>query len=206
MTARHLAFAATIAVLIPAAPVHAQFGAPPPSAYAQSAYNQGYERGRLTGEQDARRGRPFDFSVASEYRRGNYGYDSRSGTADRYRRDFQLGFEAGYRAGFQTFSSGRGRGRGYGNGNYGYGTYGTYGYGRGSSDLAIANGYRDGYEEGLNDGRKRHTNDPRDESRFRDADRGYERYYGAREIYRTNYRQAFVDGYEAGYRDGWQYR
>jgi hypothetical protein len=206
MTARHLAFAAVLAVLAPAVPLHAQFGRlPPQTSYSQTAYNRGFERGQLTGEQDARRGRPFDFSIASDYRRGNYGYDSRYGSTDLYRRDFQLGFEAGYRTGYQRYSRDLPRGRGRGTyGAYGYG-YGPNGYGE-RSDLAMSNGYRDGYEEGLNDGRKRHTNDPRDESRFRNADRGYEGWYGAREVYRANYRQAFVDGYEAGYRDGRQYR
>jgi hypothetical protein len=207
--ARHFALAAALVAFMPAARLHAQFGPPSrygQSTYGQTAYNNGYQRGQYLGEQDARRGRPFNYSADAEFRRGNHGYQSQYGSRDRYREDFQLGFENDYRAGYSRYVPGGGPEYSRGRGN-GYGVYGPEGrYGISRSDLANVNGYRDGYEEGLNDGRKRHTNDPYDESRYHNGDRGYEREYGAREIYRSNYRVAFVDGYEAGYQAGWRYR
>ena len=67
---------------------------------------------------------------------------------------------------------------------------------------AITNGYDDGYREGLNDGRRRHRNDPFAERRYRNADHGYERWFGSREAYRVEYREGFRNGDERGYRDG----
>jgi hypothetical protein len=201
MNARHLVLAASLAAFMPAARLDAQWG--PPSTYAQSAYDNGYKRGESLGEQDSRRGRPFNFSADADFRRGNDGYQSRYGSPDRYRQDFQVGFEAGYRSGYSRYARGPeySRDRGYTYGGYVSGRYGSE-----RSDFAAANGYRDGYEEGSNDGRKRHTNDPYDESRYRSGDHGYENWYGPRDAYRGGYRVAFVDGYEAGYRDGWRYR
>jgi len=74
------------------------------------------------------------------------------------------------------------------------------------SDIAVTNGYNDGYREGLNDGRHRHRNDPYAESRYRSGDHGYERWYGDRNSYRYSYRDAFRRGYERGYTDGWRRR
>ena len=136
---------------------------PPPvaPAYGRGGYDEGYRRGEQLGLNDGRRGSAFNFTMSPDYRRGDIGYGAQFGSRDRYRTDFRAGFEAGYRSGFARFGrSGNGRpGRG---GNAGHG---NRGYGYGGYDLASSNGYADGYEEGLNDGRKRHTNDPQDESR-----------------------------------------
>lgn len=207
--ARHLALVSALVLAAPAVQLNAQgpWGASGAWGYGRAAYEQGYQRGEQLGAADARRGMPFDFRVASDYRRGDLGYRSQYGARDRYQQGFRAGFEAGYRAGYTRFSRGRSygppgppawsRGRARGRSDYGY--LDRY-------DLAVNNGFNDGYREGLNDGRKRHANDPFNESRYRNGDRGYERYYGSKDLYRINYRQGFIEGYETGYQDGWRYR
>jgi hypothetical protein len=199
VTARQLAFVSALFLAAPAVPLHAQvWRGPSVSVSIQSAYDEGFRRGQTVGERDGRQG-VFNFSIAADFRRGDIGWSARVGARDRYQQDFRAGFEAGYRQAYDRFDVRRERGgpppwaRGRARGFEG-------------NDLAFTHGYNDGYEEGLNDGRRRHTNDPTDESRYRNADRGYERFYGARETYRVNYRHAFIDGYEAGYRDGRVYR
>ena len=61
--------------------------------------------------------------------------------------------------------------------------------------------FREGYEAGLNAGRERRPFEVSRESRYRSADRRYERDFGPREIYRSFYRDAFGNGYERGYRE-----
>jgi hypothetical protein len=70
--------------------------------------------------------------------------------------------------------------------------------------VAFDTGFRDGYAEGLNDGRRRHRNDPFAESRYRSADHGFDWRLGSREAYRFHYRDGFESGYERGFREGWR--
>ena len=69
--------------------------------------------------------------------------------------------------------------------------------------MAYTNGFNDGYQEGLNDGRRRHSNDPYAESRYRSADHGFQGWYGSKEQYRLSYRDAFRQGYERGFAQAW---
>lgn len=159
----------------------------PTAALAQAGWNapgyrEGFERGRRAGAEDARKGDRFDFTDESDYRRGDRGYNSRYGSRDRYRDVFRHGFEEGYRSGYGTFAQPR-------RGGYAY-------------NPASQIGYNDGYEAGLDDGRDGRRYDPFGERRYRNADRGYERHYGPREVYKTHYRDAFKNGYARGYADG----
>ena len=208
VSARHLTVIAALALAAPAAKLNAQqpWGQPgyaygSYSGYSQVAQDEGYRRGLLAGQEDRRRGAPFNFTGESDYRHADVGYRSEFGSRDQYREEFRSAFAAGYREGYSNLDSRRygppgppawsnGRARGaYNNGYYNQ-------YGR--SDLAFNTGYADGYDEGLNDGRKNHRNDPLAESRYRNGDHGYERNYGAIETYRSNYRQGFTNGYEIG--------
>ena len=162
-------------------------------------YQQGYERGLRTGADDFRRGSPFNFSISLDFRRGDLGYDVRFGNRSRSRADFRRGFEVGYRAG-------------YGNrGRIERGRPGRVAPSRGPRgpigrvDVAVQQGYSDGYEEGLKDGDDRKPFNPVRESRYRSADRGYNRSYGPKDVYKANYRNGFMRGYEEGYRDGARY-
>lgn len=74
------------------------------------------------------------------------------------------------------------------------------------ADSAFDNGYRDGVEKGREDVRDRDVYDPSRHSRYRSADHGYDRDYGSKDGYKTRYRQGFVEGYEAAYGYGPNYR
>jgi hypothetical protein len=180
----------------------------------QQAYNEGYNRGVRSGDEDGRRRESFNFNDESDFRRGDIGYRREYGNVEWYRNEFRRGFEQGYRTGYERYVySGNGRrngpppwSNGRGNGNspserYGnYGNYGNYGYNE--NTLALQTGFNDGYERGLDDGRDRRRNDPFAESRYRDGDHGYNSRYGSREAYKIAYRDAFQQGYERGYSDG----
>lgn len=71
-----------------------------------------------------------------------------------------------------------------------------------NGDFALDNGYADGYEKGLDDGRDRRDYDPVRHDSYRRGDGGYDTRYGSRAQYQNAYRDGFRSGYEAGYRDG----
>jgi hypothetical protein len=175
----------------------------------QAAYNEGYERGVRAGNDDARRGDRYDFVDEGDYRKGDPGSRSQYGNRDRYRDSFRYGYQEGYRSGYGNYG---GYGQ-YGNGQYGNGPFGNGRSGGGPwydgrsnrYDLAYQTGMNDGYEAGLDDGRDNRRFDPVSDRRFRNADRGYQREYGPKEVYKANYRDAFRTGYQRGYNDGRRY-
>jgi hypothetical protein len=81
---------------------------------------------------------------------------------------------------------------------YGYG-YPRGGYARDVERRAYDNGYREGLEEGRNDGRHNRNYSYERHSEFRDADDGYHRGDGDRELYRHAYRHGFQAGYNEAY-------
>ena len=142
---------------------------------APREFDDGYRAGSRLGQDHGRRGLALNFSLDLGYRRGGA--------------DFRLGFERGYREAFGSFGRGRSvpvPGRG------------------GRVDFAFDRGFDDGYTEGLRDGRSRNRDNPFAESRYRNADRGFDWRYGSREVYRLHYRDGFVSGYERGYREAWR--
>jgi hypothetical protein len=74
---------------------------------------------------------------------------------------------------------------------------GPYG---GFRDTAFQNGYRDGRQQGLEDGRDNDRFDPMRHGRYRSADRGYLDSYGNKNAYKDAYRNGFRAGYEDAYR------
>ena len=76
------------------------------------------------------------------------------------------------------------------NPNYGYGGY---------NNIAFNNGYTDGIEKGREDLRERRAYDPSRHSRYRSADHLYERQYGSKDQYKSEYRQGFIDGYDSAF-------
>lgn len=188
----HVGVLAMLAALAVPATVNAGQDPRRAQVATQYGYDEGYRQGLRVGEDHGRRGLQFNFGIAVEYRQGDYGWRPAYGNHDQYRADFRNGFERGYRVAYDQYG-------GYRNGPAPW----SNGRDRSYSDLAATNGFNDGYREGLNDGRHRHRNDPYAESRYRSADHGFERWYGSREQYRWNYRDAFRRGYERGFADGW---
>jgi hypothetical protein len=166
-----------------------------PPASSVVPYDQGYDRGLRAGSEDLRRGDRFRFDDESDYRRADAGYRSQFGSRDRYRDQFRRGFEVGYRDGYTRNRSDATRGRAL----PGYGVAGRTG------DLALDTGFNDGYEAGLKDAQKHDRFDPVSEGRYRSGDHGYKNWYGAKESYKINYREAFRQGYTRGFQEAQRY-
>ncbi len=82
---------------------------------------------------------------------------------------------------------------------YGWGNYGGWG---GSSQLrqtALNAGYNEGIKDGRNDRRRGDRFSYTDESDYRSATKDYSSRLGDRSLYQRYFRQ----GFENGYRDGW---
>src|SRR6185503_4370508 len=71
-----------------------------------SAYRNGFDQGRIQGENDVRSGRSFDYGRHSEYRNAQIGYGG-YGNRNEYRNVFRRGFQEGYNEGFRRFARDR---------------------------------------------------------------------------------------------------
>ncbi len=160
------------------------------------AYRIGFDEGRDEGERDARRRVAYDYARHDEFRDADRGY--RGGDRNAYRSVFRQGFMDGYRDGYRRYGSVYGSRQG---------SWDPY---PGGNDRARArfvspaadNGYRDGYAQGRDDRRDRDAYDPNRARRYRSADDDYRGEYGSRDLYKRQYRDAFTQGYERGYREG----
>lgn len=175
------------------------------------AQDQGYRDGFEQGTKDGRerdRYRPED---SGRYKDATRGYRSEYGNKDGYKQAYRDGFRRGYDQGFRQYTySGNNdpyyRNDPYGRGNDPYGRgndpYGNDPYGRNSSIYRVAQdqGYNDGYQKGAEDARDGDRYNAQGTSQYKNADRGYRSEYGNREEYRRAYRDAFVRGYDEGYR------
>jgi hypothetical protein len=154
-------------------------------------YDNGYRDGLIRGEQAVRSRRPLDIQRERDYRLAQAGYDRRDGDPNRYRDNYRAGFAEGYRDAYNrgmVGTSGRREGRGYGGG-----------YGREAVSVAFRNGERDGYAKGLDDFTHRRSADFARQGWYRSGDRGYNGGYGARDLYRDDYRRGFEEGYQRAF-------
>ena len=72
-------------------------------------------------------------------------------------------------------------------------------YNRDLDRRAYDNGFREGVEEGQNDARHNRDFSYQRHDEYRDADDGYRRHDGDRDVYRRSYRQGFQAGYSESY-------
>jgi hypothetical protein len=163
----------------------------------EGAYRNGYEQGRVQGENDARRGLSFNVGRHGEYRNAQSGYGG-YGNRNEYRQVFRQGFEAGYDDGYRrdardSRNPSQSQGPGYRGADRGRGL------GADRRSPAAANGFRDGLEQGQRDVRDRRPFDPVRASRYRSGDHDYNNRYGSRDEYKREYRSAFQQGYAQGY-------
>jgi hypothetical protein len=176
-------------------------------SFQSRAYDNGYREGLKHGERDARRGRDFAYAHEDTYRDADKGYRRSYGDRGTYRRIFREGYVAGYTEGYRgshgrwdrydrrtTYPAYPPAGSAYPRTTY------PRGIGRYSSPAAGV-GFRDGYEAGRDDAWDRDPYDPRRVKRYREGDHDYHSRYGARDEYAREYRAAFLQGYEQGYRD-----
>lgn len=192
-----IAFAALLALSAMPACAQGTYGYPRSSVPGgDRAYRNGYDEGRSQGERDARDGRSFDYRRHREYNTATSGYGG-YGNRNEYRDVFRQGFEAGYDDGYRRYAR-----------SFPQYPSGPRVYGDRDRDGAIfrspaaSQGYQDGFNEGRKDGRDGKRFEPTRESRYRSGDHGYEREYGSKDTYKREYRVAFEDGYDRGYREG----
>jgi hypothetical protein len=160
-------------------------------------YREGFEHGR----DDARRGRDFAYAHDDAYRNADIGWQRGDGDIERYRQSFRRAYVDGYSEGYRGIRGGY-------NGSYprqGYPVYrgnpNVYERGdRAYGSWAASIGYRDGLDVGRADANDRETFNPQRSKRYKQADHDYDNRYGSKDLYRQEYRSAFVQGYEDGYR------
>ncbi len=66
--------------------------------------------------------------------------------------------------------------------------------------IAADYGYRDGFSDGHEVGMERETYNPYKEGDYRNGTNGYEGHFGSKYLYKQAYRDAFLKGYDAGFR------
>jgi hypothetical protein len=155
------------------------------------AYRNGFEEGRVQGENDARRGRSFDYRRHGAYRNAQDGYGG-YGNRNEYQRVFRQGFEAGYNDGYRRYA----RDSRYPQPN----VYGGQSRSPVYGSPATESGFRDGFEQGQRDARDGRRFDPVRAPRYREGDHDYNGRLGSRDDYKREYRLAFQQGYDQGYR------
>lgn len=176
------------------------------------AYDNGYREGLDHGGRDARRGQRFSsIERHRKYRDAEEGYRRADGDRNLYRQSFRQGFQAGYRETFAHVAGPYARGypptsrypdqNPYPNGypypsGYPAGPRGAYG------SPAAQVGYRDGLEAGRHDARNRESYDPVRSRSYRAADHDYDRRFGSKDNYKSEYRVAFKQGYNEAFRGG----
>jgi len=155
--------------------------------FERRVYDDGYRLGLDDGQRDARDRRDFRIERDRMFRSLN---DRDRDNRDAYRRVFRDGYQAGYTEGFQRFAR-----------NDRYDRRGGYPVdGRAVGSVAARVGYRDGFEAGRDDAKDREGYEPRRSKRYREGDHDFDRDYGSRDQYKLEYRAAFVQGYDEGYR------
>jgi hypothetical protein len=212
-----LTLAATLALATPAA---AQFGPRQNPGWwtegQDTARAEGYREGFERGDEDRRDRRAFNYTDERTYRNADRGYRREFGDRDTYRRAFRGAYVAGYRDAYHggayvnrdawSRAGYPGPFPPYPNRYRGSLPQGRYpGYSIGIA-AARTNGFEDGYTKGLEDARDADRFDPTRHGWYKSASRGYRGPFGSKAFYRDQYRLAFREGYERGFRNAQAYR
>lgn len=220
--------------------------AQPPSAAAQFpsrggwersgrqsvAYEKGYGEGLNHGDDDARRGREFNYREDREYQRADDGYDRRYGSKDEYQRSYRDGYITGYTAGFDR-RGGNGRAVPRGpqypdrDGRYGYpdrdprygypdrdprygypDREGRYGYPDGNARGGYGTYRNGGFDVGYSEGYDKGLEDARDRDSYDPLRHKWYREgdhnYNSRYGSKEQYKVNYRDGFKEGYERGYR--
>ena len=132
--------------------------------------NQGFQYGVNTGASDAQHRQTYSPQRSRYYRNAST-------------QAFRDGFVRGYDQGFRQYAGNYGNGGYRNDGNYGYGGYGNGNY----NNQELNSGYQQGLNTGADDGRNNKSYSP-ERSRY------YQRASS------QAFREGFIRGYDAGYR------
>ncbi len=164
----------------------------------EHGYQHGYRDGLQQGREDRDRRLEHNFNTR-DFKRADEGYERYMGEHD----DFQHGYRDGYKAGYDDGYYGRQmRPDVYGlndrydpdrlpRGDADADAYSRWGY----SDVALDTGYRDGLQAGRQDLDRRKDFRPEKHDAYEDADHGYQKGYGDKNLYKEQYRKGFMRGY-----------
>ncbi len=162
------------------------------------AYQNGYRAGFEHGQMDRSRGAGYNYRD-DEYQDADRGYNPDSGNRDEYRESFRDGYVAGYNDAYY------GRPGRYDSDDYDRDHSHHGDYGRGDGSVAARLGYQDGFAQGRKDAAERKKFKPEKHDDYKDGDRGYHHEYGDKKLYKSEYRQAYVQGYQEAYNGPGQY-
>ncbi|HEX5413995.1 MAG TPA: hypothetical protein VFZ27_19310 [Terriglobia bacterium] len=200
-----LSFACVVALsLCGVASAHQRYDQGPQGANAYG-FRNGYLDGFQHGSED--RGAQVDFNMESrDYDSAMRGYDPYMGNQELYRNGYRQGYAAGYNDGYYGRES-RFEGRA---GSPPYPSGEAYeehqGPRYGPANAAFQTGFNDGVIQGEKDRRKHKDFRPEKNDRYEDADHGYSHDFGPKQLYKRQYREGFMAGYQHGYRSmemGW---
>jgi hypothetical protein len=195
---------ATAAVPVPpnatapvvAVPVYVQ----PGYNAAQSVYQNGFQDGMRDGANDLQSGHSFRAMDTDRYKHADAGYNPSFGEKEQYKQAYRQGYAAGYQQGFK----GSAAAAAYPNpapaavytpapvAVYGQPAYGT-------QNQAYQMGFQDGMNDGANDRQGGHDFSPQKRDRYKHADTGYNSSFGDKDQYKQAYRDGFMAGYRRGY-------
>jgi hypothetical protein len=162
----------------------------------QHGYRDGYRQGRA----DLKANVKYN-PESQDFRNADLGYEEYMGS----REDFQDGYRGGFKAGYDDGFNGKPvRSDLYGVKGDDYDpdrvprrdedadAYAKWAY----TDVATDIGYRDGISAGQNDLRNHKEYRPEKHDAYKDADHGFRKDYGDKNLYKEQYRKGFMRGYE----------
>jgi len=165
----------------------------------EHGFQHGYRDGLRQGRTDLSRNIAYNFEH-EDYRRADLGYQEYMGERDDFQHGYRDGYKAGYDDGYNNKPMRRDiyglndsydpdqRPRSDADGEY----YEKWQY----SDVAMDTGYRDGLQAGYNDLRRQKDFHPEKHDAYEDGNHGYRKDYGDKNLYKEQYRKAFIRGYE----------
>jgi hypothetical protein len=198
---RNLKYAATtiVALLLLASVAAAQNDYGGSRKAREHGYQHGYRDGIRQGRADMKANVKYN-PDSQDYRNADLGYEEYMGP----REDFQDGYREGFRAGYDDgYNNKPVRGDVYGvrdeydpdrvpRRDEDADAYAKWAY----TDVATDIGYRDGLSAGQNDLRNHKQYRPEKHDAYEDADHGYRKDYGDKNLYKEQYRKGFMRGYE----------
>ena len=166
----------------------------------QYGYQSGYRDGVNQGREEGRENDPFDYRTP-DWRQATRGYQSWMGPANWFRHGYQEGYRSGFENGYQSMNRRRGDGDGDGDDGYGRGNNGRYRGGYNSPAYNI--GYQDGSTVARQDMESGKRFNPNPRGPYDDKDHGYQRVYGDKNAYKTQYTNGYRAGYQSNFNRGY---
>jgi hypothetical protein len=156
----------------------------------QSGYNNGYRDGVARGQHEGRENDPFDYHTP-DWRQATRGYQPWMGPVSVFQQGYQEGYASGFRAGFVSVRPGWREGDGD---DFRPTSYPGDHY---SANVGYTFGRQDGAEAAREDLYHNKPFNPNPRGRYGSMDHGYQRDYGDKGHYKSQYDAGYHNGYDA---------